>query len=317
MLWGNVFPAGQALSYALYGSFLDHAVGEPARDGIGAAPRVDEPERPLGRGVLPRLEARARRRVEPSRRPRLPLAAVRTARAQRRGRLVGEGVHADGGQWGLYLQAVVETVPTLYLVGRYERFDPPASHRGIDLFDVGLTWIPAYYLRLKADYRVRRPQRRPLGAGLPGVLLGALLTWRARPRRRAAPRCRWRRRPSRTSTSRSPSSCTRVARRAISTDLLGQIYLRRKRFWDDGTPIVPLNLSAGRRSARPSRTSSSGRARPVSPTTGTGSTSTGSCRRRHWRRPSRAALRRRRPERARVRPGAEVDGSVRVILRLE
>lgn len=32
---------------------------------------------------------------------------------------------------------------------------------------------------------------------------------------------------------------------AISTDLLGQIYLRRKRFWDDGTPIVPLNLSAG------------------------------------------------------------------------
>ena len=32
---------------------------------------------------------------------------------------------------------------------------------------------------------------------------------------------------------------------ALSSDLLGQIYLRRKRFWDDGTPIVPLNLSAG------------------------------------------------------------------------
>jgi len=31
----------------------------------------------------------------------------------------------------------------------------------------------------------------------------------------------------------------------LSSDLLGQIYLRRKRFWDDGTPIVPLNLSAG------------------------------------------------------------------------
>ena len=32
---------------------------------------------------------------------------------------------------------------------------------------------------------------------------------------------------------------------ALTSDLLGQIYLRRKRFWDDGTPIVPLNLSAG------------------------------------------------------------------------
>ena len=31
----------------------------------------------------------------------------------------------------------------------------------------------------------------------------------------------------------------------ISADILGQIYLRRKRFWDDGAPIVPLNLAAG------------------------------------------------------------------------
>jgi len=31
----------------------------------------------------------------------------------------------------------------------------------------------------------------------------------------------------------------------LSSDLLGQIYLRRKRFWDDGTPIVPLNLAGG------------------------------------------------------------------------
>jgi ABC-type phosphate transport system substrate-binding protein len=31
----------------------------------------------------------------------------------------------------------------------------------------------------------------------------------------------------------------------LSPELLAQIYLRRKRFWDDGTPIVPLNLEAG------------------------------------------------------------------------
>ena len=32
---------------------------------------------------------------------------------------------------------------------------------------------------------------------------------------------------------------------AMSVEDLAQVYLRRKRFWDDGTPIVPLNLAAG------------------------------------------------------------------------
>ena len=31
-------------------------------------------------------------------------------------------------------------------------------------------------------------------------------------------------------------------RTALSPDEVAQIYLRRKRFWDDGTTIVPLNL---------------------------------------------------------------------------
>jgi ABC-type phosphate transport system substrate-binding protein len=31
----------------------------------------------------------------------------------------------------------------------------------------------------------------------------------------------------------------------LSTEMLAQIYMRRKRFWDDGAPIVPLNLEAG------------------------------------------------------------------------
>jgi hypothetical protein len=32
---------------------------------------------------------------------------------------------------------------------------------------------------------------------------------------------------------------------ALSLDDLTQIYLRRRRFWDDNLPIVPLNLAAG------------------------------------------------------------------------
>ena len=36
------------------------------------------------------------------------------------------------------------------------------------------------------------------------------------------------------------------ARRAeLSVEEVAQIYLRRKRFWDDGTTIVPLNLPSG------------------------------------------------------------------------
>jgi hypothetical protein len=34
-------------------------------------------------------------------------------------------------------------------------------------------------------------------------------------------------------------------RTELSMEDLTQIYLRRKRFWDDGAPIVPLNLAAG------------------------------------------------------------------------
>jgi hypothetical protein len=50
------------------------------------------------------------------------------------------------------LEGAVETLPTLYAVGRYERFDPPGADSAIDLFDLGLAWVPRPYLRLKADY---------------------------------------------------------------------------------------------------------------------------------------------------------------------
>ena len=33
----------------------------------------------------------------------------------------------------------------------------------------------------------------------------------------------------------------------VDVHTLARIYLRTRRFWDDGTPIVPLNLEAGSR----------------------------------------------------------------------
>jgi hypothetical protein len=152
MLWGTLFPAGQALTYQLYGSFLDRAISEPARDGAGG--RLEWTGNhgvSVGASYLascrPGADWRHLGGLDAVWQPfeRLELSTEV---------LAGEGVHAAGFQWGGYAQAVVETVPTLYLIGRYERFDPPASGRGIDLFDVGLTWIPRPYLRVKVDYRI-------------------------------------------------------------------------------------------------------------------------------------------------------------------
>jgi hypothetical protein len=155
MVWGSVFPRGGALSYAAYGTFLD-TFGptpdpKPAEHSAGlylewaslkgwsvGGSYFASQARTGGWHHLGGFDARWRP-IE-----RLELSGET---------YFGEGTRAEGGLWGFYTQAVVETVPTLYAVGRYERFEPPGTGRGIDLFDVGLTWIPRYYLRLKADYQ--------------------------------------------------------------------------------------------------------------------------------------------------------------------
>ena len=154
MLWGTTFPRGGALSYGLYGTFLDsihhedqaqHSAGARlewaslAGWTVGASyfasQRTGQRWHHLG-GV----DALWR----PHERVELSMEAVS-----------GEGSQAAGHEWGLYAQGVVEMVRTLYAVGRYEHFDP-AEHdqRAHDLVVVGLTWVPRYYLRLKADYRI-------------------------------------------------------------------------------------------------------------------------------------------------------------------
>lgn len=156
MLHGSVFPRGGALSYSLYGAFLDpldaEADEDPARHSAGAhlewaslkgwtvgasyfASRLQNGEwNHLGGADL---LWQPHRRVELS-------GEV----------LFGEGSREDGALWGLYAQTVVETVRTLYLVGRYERFDPPGGSRAINLFDLGFAWVPLPYFRFKVDYLI-------------------------------------------------------------------------------------------------------------------------------------------------------------------
>jgi hypothetical protein len=155
MLWGTLFPRGGALSYAFYATFLDHIAPErdlpPAQYSIGG--RVEWTSRG-GSSIGASYVAAARDRAQWNHLGGLDALWRPHDRVELSGELLfGEGSHEEGGQWGLYAQAVVETVPTLYLIGRYDRYELPASDRGIDLFTAGVAWVPTYYLRLKADYR--------------------------------------------------------------------------------------------------------------------------------------------------------------------
>jgi len=65
--------------------------------------------------------------------------------------LMGEFAY-EKGQWGLYLQGVVEVLPRIFLVGRYEHYDQPAPLPPVDIGVAGLAWKPLPYLILKAEY---------------------------------------------------------------------------------------------------------------------------------------------------------------------
>jgi len=89
--------------------------------------------------------------------------------------LIGELTAADGeieelDLWGGYLQAVVEAVPTFYLVGRYEHFDPAGPERAVDLEDLGIAWIPRPWLQLKATYRLADHESDDVTRGLTASL---------------------------------------------------------------------------------------------------------------------------------------------------
>lgn len=70
-----------------------------------------------------------------------------------------QGDIPDRSLWGVYAQGVYDLqhawrpLGGLYLVGRYEHFDPSAADQDANLWNVGLTWIPKRFLILKAGYQ--------------------------------------------------------------------------------------------------------------------------------------------------------------------
>jgi hypothetical protein len=154
MLFGSTFPGGEALSYSLYGTFLNP---------IDADPQTPPAERTVGAhlewaslGGWTLGASYFASEIEDGEWNHLGGADLLwqpNERVEVTGEAVfGEGSLEEGPLWGLYVEGAVETVSTLYAVGRYERFDPPGAESAVNLFDLGLAWVPAPYLRLKADY---------------------------------------------------------------------------------------------------------------------------------------------------------------------
>lgn len=155
MLFGSVFPPGGALSYSLYGQFLD-----PIDEDLDAPPAEHSAGARLEWASLGGLTlgmSYFASEIEHGEWNHLGGADFLwqpSGRLEVSGEAVfGEGSREDGALWGFYVEGAVETVPTLYAVGRYEHFDTPGTRRA-DLFDVGVAWIPAPYVRLKADYLI-------------------------------------------------------------------------------------------------------------------------------------------------------------------
>jgi hypothetical protein len=156
MLSGRAFALNGAFSYSLYGTFLDQLSTDPGESPAPKSAGAYLEWASLGGWTIGASYFASEAKTGPWHnlggvdglwRPNEHLELSTEA-------VFGEGTQSNGALWGMYAQAVAETVDTLYLVGRYEHFDPPGSDHSINLYDVGLTWIPVYYVRCKVDYSI-------------------------------------------------------------------------------------------------------------------------------------------------------------------
>lgn len=83
---------------------------------------------------------------------------------------IQRGAIEDRDLWDVYVQGVYEVLPELlpnvHLVGRYEHFHPSGSGNDANLWDLGITWIPRPYLRLKATYRLSDQETDDVARGV-------------------------------------------------------------------------------------------------------------------------------------------------------
>jgi hypothetical protein len=166
-LFGSLYPGSNTLNYWIYGQYLDTLDPDPdsihADRSVGGRVEYGDSFGDLSVGAsflaselnddwnyLGGIDAQWRT-------GNLELTSEFT---------IAEGDIEDRDLWGVYFQGVYEVVPNFYLVGRYEHFDRPGSGQDADLGDVGITWAPVQWLRIKADYRFSTHETEDVRRGL-------------------------------------------------------------------------------------------------------------------------------------------------------
>ena len=172
MLFGTLLAQTSALTYAVYGQFLNEFE------------RLPEEQQQAERSAGVRLEYGVREgwafgasyQSFSHARHWAHLGGLDTVFRQGPVELMGEAIVEDttdagagatdlGQEWGLYLQTVLQVRPTFFLVGRYEHFDQRAPQPAVNLVVLGVAYKPAAFMILKAEYLIadRRAEESPPG----------------------------------------------------------------------------------------------------------------------------------------------------------
>ncbi len=171
--FGSVYPSSNNLSYWLYGQFIDPL--DPSDD-------PDPTDRSVG-GRLEYTDSLGKWSVGSS-----FLASelddtwsylggldafLRVGPLELQSEFVlQDGDIPDRDLWGIYVQGVAdlrsvsEILRGLYLVGRYEHFDPSGSKEDANIWNVGLTWLPVRFLNIKAGYQLADKETEEVRRGL-------------------------------------------------------------------------------------------------------------------------------------------------------
>jgi hypothetical protein len=154
-VFGSVFPNASAVNYSLYGQFvnqLDPDTSFPVTTDRGGGARVEHASRhgpAIGTSYYGFTSAGAWHH----------LWGLDLLWRHQRFELMGEfayqlAVAGGSDQWGLYLQPVIELVPRVYAVGRYEHYTQAAPLAAVNLIDLGVAYKPVPSIVLKAEYLI-------------------------------------------------------------------------------------------------------------------------------------------------------------------
>lgn len=169
LLFGSTYPGDNTFRYWLYGQFVDSfqveggATPDPADRSVGARVELAGPlgTRSVGASFLATEQSGSWSY----------LGGIDGQWHIQRFEWTFEAVYEDGqladrNLWDVYLQSVLEVVPTFYLVARYEYFAPLGPEPNVNLADLGVAWIPKHFLQFRVGYRVADRQTQDVSRGV-------------------------------------------------------------------------------------------------------------------------------------------------------